>query len=241
MLELLAGLALGLGGSLHCAGMCGPIAIALPAGSAPNGSQPGWLRHAGPKMVYQLGRVVTYTSLGAIVGLGGNAISLTGYSRSLSIASGIAMIIALAAQLLWNRELISGKIIGKAIAPIKRGLSTLLSSHGTMTHFGIGLLNGLLPCGLVTAALLGSLGSGKALTGAIFMFGFGFGTVPLMSAIAIGGSRISCQIKQRLRYAAPAIGLVLATLFLLRGMALGIPHISPAEAKPDCPTTECCR
>ncbi len=248
MIELLAGLVLGLGGSLHCAGMCGPIAIALPSSRSASGSWIGWSQ-AGQKMAYQFGRVVTYTTLGAIVGLGGSWIALTGYSRTLSIVSGIAMIAALAIQLLWKRELITGRHIRRAIEPIKRGLTVLLSSHGTLTHFGIGLLNGLLPCGLVTAALLGSLGTGSVDVGALFMLGFGLGTVPLMSAIAIGGSRLSCQVRQKLRYAAPTISIVIATLFILRGMALGIPHISPAriaegatmKASTCSPTTDCCK
>jgi sulfite exporter TauE/SafE len=248
MIELLAGLVLGLGGSLHCAGMCGPIAIALPSSQSPKGGWIGW-RQAGQKMAYQFGRVTTYTLLGAVVGLGGSWIALTGYSRTLSIVSGVAMITALAVQLLWKRELIAGRHIRRAIEPVKRGLSVLLSSHGTLTHFGIGLLNGLLPCGLVTAPLLGSLGTGSVTIGALFMLGFGFGTVPLMSAIAIGGSRLSCQVRQRLRYAAPTISIVIATLFILRGMALGIPHISPSRIAADaanCPattsrTSDCCK
>ncbi len=248
MIELLAGLVLGLGGSLHCVGMCGPIAIALPSTAPAKTGRIGWPQ-AGQKMAYQFGRVTTYTLLGAIVGLGGSWIALTGYSRTLSIVSGIAMIAALAIQLLWKRELITGRRIGRVIKPIKHGLSVLLKHHGTLTHYGIGLLNGLLPCGLVTAALLGSLGTGSVTAGAIFMLGFGLGTVPLMSAIAIGGSRLSCRMRQRLRYAAPAISMVIATLFILRGMALGIPHISPskisagATACPVCASQsiDCCK
>ncbi len=200
-------------------------------------------------MAYQFGRVVTYTSLGAIVGLGGSWIALTGYSRTLSIVSGIAMIAALAVQLLWKRELITGRHIRRIIEPVKRGLSILLSSHGTLTHFGIGLLNGLLPCGLVAAALLGSLGTGSAAIGSLFMLGFGLGTVPLMSIVAIGSSHLSCKVRQRLRFAAPTISIVIATLFILRGLALGIPHISPAgiaegatmNATITSPTINCCK
>ncbi|MDP4198652.1 MAG: sulfite exporter TauE/SafE family protein [Bacteroidota bacterium] len=236
MIGILAGLALGLGGSLHCAGMCGPIAVALPSGT-----RPGWPRHVTEKFIYQLGRVTTYMSLGAIVGLSGSAVVLAGYSRVLSIVSGLAMIVALAAQFLWRREVRVNMRLDRAVIPIKRGLSRLFTHHGTLTHFGIGLLNGLLPCGMVTAALLGSLGMGSMIQGAVFMLGFGLGTVPLMSAIAIGGSRMSCEVRQRLRYAAPAIGLVIATLFLLRGMELGIPYVSPIAVKTNTLSIEHCR
>jgi sulfite exporter TauE/SafE len=226
VIELAAGLVLGLAGSLHCAGMCGPIAFALP-----RTGRRAWAE-AAHRMTYQFGRVTTYTALGAIVGIGGNAISLSGYGRTLSIAAGAVMLLALALQLLWGREIISGKPVEKIIAPLKRSISQLLTQHGAAAHFGIGLLNGLLPCGLVTAALLGALGTGAISSSALFMFGFGGGTLPVMSAISIGGARLSCRVRQRLRYAAPAIGVVVATLFLLRGMALGIPHISPAAFTP---------
>ena len=222
MLEPLAGIALGLAGSIHCAGMCGPIAISLPrSGAAPR-------REVVHRMTYQVGRVITYTSLGAIIGIGGSALALAGYSRSLSLTAGFLMIGALAVQLVWRKELISGAPVERIIAPVKATLRSLLSKHGAMTHLGIGLLNGLLPCGLVTAALIGSLGTGSMSGGALFMLGFGLGTLPVMSAIAIGGSRISCGIRERFRFAAPAIGLMVASLMLLRGMGLGIPMISPA-------------
>jgi sulfite exporter TauE/SafE len=191
-------------------------------------------------MIYQFGRVVTYTCLGAMVGVGGSAIVLAGYSRQLSIASGLAMIVTLVIQLVWRRDLISGVIVERWIAPVKRGLSQLLLSHGTVTHFAIGLLNGLLPCGLVTAALLGSVGSGSVVSGTVFMLGFGLGTVPLMSAVAIGGARLSCRLRTRLRYAAPAISLVIATLFLLRGLTFAIPHVSPKPAAGGV-EVNCCR
>ncbi|SRR5579883_637345 len=233
MVEPLAGLAIGLAGSIHCAGMCGPIAISLPR----TGHQA--LREAAHRMTYQFGRVITYTTLGAIVGVGGNAIALSGYSRTLSIASGSAMLAALILQLVWRRELISGKQVEKVIAPLKQTLRSLLTKHGALTHLGIGLLNGLLPCGLVTAALLGSLGAGSIGGAALFMLGFGMGTLPVMSAIAIGGAKLSCRVREKLRYAAPAISLVVAMLLLVRGMALGIPHVSPA--KPTVTHPSCCQ
>jgi len=242
MLELLGGFALGLAGSLHCAGMCGPIAIALP------NNRSSWPRHITEKMTYQFGRVITYTTLGAIVGLGGSAISLFGYGQLLSILSGAMMIAVLLLQLLWRRELIAGRQIERIVAPLKHRLSKLLAKHGTLAHLGIGLLNGLLPCGLVTAALVGAVGFGSLSSSAVFMFGFGLGTMPVMSAIAIGSGRLSCITKQRLRFASPAIGFIVAVLFLLRGMALGIPHVSPvvkppANANASCmaPTVECCK
>lgn len=216
MIAIITGFLLGLGGSLHCIGMCGPIAIALPGPKL----KTRWQKIASDKMAYQFGRVATYTMLGTIVGIGGCYIALAGYSKILSITSGLLMILALSAQLLWQRELISGRLVEKTIAPLKRALGILLKKHDTLTHFSIGLLNGLLPCGLVTAALIGSLGMGSIGSGAIFMFGFGLGTLPLMSMVALGGSQISCTLKRRLRFAAPAIGIAIAVLFLLRGMSV---------------------
>ncbi len=240
MIAILTGFLLGLGGSLHCVGMCGPIAIALPNSGLPDsGKRSPWRNIAQDKMAYQFGRVITYTLLGALIGVAGSYISLAGYSKVLSIVCAVVMIAFVSAQVLWKRELISGRAIERTIGVIKRALASLLGKHGTLTHFGIGLLNGLLPCGLVTAALIGALGMAGVLSGSMFMFAFGLGTVPLMSMVALGGSQVSCRIKNRLRYAGPLIGLTVALLLLIRGMAMEQRTSLPSGHAVEC-VSDCC-
>jgi sulfite exporter TauE/SafE len=215
--------------------MCGPIAISLPRSARPP------LRESAERMMYHAGRVITYSTLGAVIGLGGNAISLAGYGRTLSIAAGVMMAVSAVTQLVWHRAVLPGTLVHRALAPVRAALQKLLTRHGALAHLGIGLLNGLLPCGLVTAALLGSLGTGSILKGALFMSCFGLGTVPLMAAVSLGGARLTCSMRHRLRYAAPVMALVVAMLFLFRGAALGIPYISPAAPTAAHPHACCAR
>jgi sulfite exporter TauE/SafE len=88
-------------------------------------------------------------------------------------------------------------------------------------------LNGLLPCGLVYVAIAGAISSGDAISGMLFMILFGLGTFPAMFAATIFGRFINLNIRKKINQAIPALAVVLAVLFILRGLSLGIPYISP--------------
>jgi uncharacterized protein len=231
MVGVLAGLALGLAGSLHCAGMCGPIALALPGKRAISWSV------AGEKLAYQFGRVSTYTTLGALAGVGGQVAVDAGFSQTLSIASGVLMILTAIIQLALHKNIIPIAVTDRLLGPLHRHFSLLIGKGGgAAAHYGIGLVNGLLPCGLVVSALMGAIGTGSVTEGAAFMALFGLGTVPLMSAVAILGASLSCAMRHKLRYATPAIAVIIGVVFVLRGMSLGIPYVSPVieHGKPAC-------
>lgn len=222
MIALLAGLTLGLAGSLHCVGMCGPIALALPSER-----KISW-HMAGEKLVYQLGRVSSYTVLGVLAGLSGGAMVDAGFSQALSVIAGALMILTAIVQLVLHKELVPAGVTNSLLGPLHRYFRSLLKgSGGVAAHYGIGLVNGLLPCGLVVSALMGAIGTGSVVDGAAFMALFGIGTMPLMSAVAILGARLSCQMRHRLRLATPAIAVVIGAVFILRGLSLGIPLVSP--------------
>ncbi|HOW32340.1 MAG TPA: sulfite exporter TauE/SafE family protein, partial [Bacteroidales bacterium] len=97
--------------------------------------------------------------------------------------------------------------------------------------FLIGLLNGLLPCGLVYIAIAGSIGSGSALMGAIYMALFGLGTMPMLLAINLSGGFISTSLRKKINKLIPILVIIVGILFILRGLSLGIPYISPSEEK----------
>ena len=97
--------------------------------------------------------------------------------------------------------------------------------------FLIGLLNGLLPCGLVYIALAGSIGTGNATLGALYMLLFGFGTMPMLLAINLSGGFVSASLRQRINKLIPTLVVIVGILFILRGLSLGIPYISPSESK----------
>jgi hypothetical protein len=217
----LSGLLLGLLGSMHCVGMCGPIALAIPHRSRKT------IGIATESLAYNLGRVTTYALLGLVLGFLGFGLQFIGLQSNLSII--IGSIVLLAVLLPRN---IKNKIgnnglkfaISKKIQPLIR---SLMKPKSIATLYLLGLLNGLLPCGMVYFALAGSIATSDAVSGAIFMAAFGFGTLPAMSALFIFKSKLSQSIRQRLYKAVPYGLAVMATLMILRGMSLGIPYVSP--------------
>ena len=105
------------------------------------------------------------------------------------------------------------------------GLSREAALRSTLLLFG--LLNGLLPCGLVYAALAGAAATGGPLGGALFMAAFGLGTIPAMLAVSLAGRLITAPWRARFQRAVPVAMAVLAVLFIVRGLSLGIPYLSP--------------
>jgi len=91
----------------------------------------------------------------------------------------------------------------------------------------IGFLNGFLPCGLVYMAIFGAIATGNALQGSLYMALFGLGTIPLMTSAIYLGNFLNVQVRQRIRKAIPVFVAVIAGLFILRGLGLGIPYVSP--------------
>lgn len=232
-LHLLSGFLIGLAGSMHCAGMCGPIALALPSGENSTRSQ-----YLFGRLAYQFGRIMMYALLGAVVGLGTGAVALAGYERIISVTAGSLMIIAAMMQLLWHRSIVSSGPILRLTAPVRSTLGTLLKRRSVSAMFGLGAVNGLLPCGLVLAAIFGSAATTSPLDGAIFMSSFGLGTLPVMSVLSMGGGWLTSKLKGKYRLAMPLLALMLGGVIVLRGMGLGIPLISPTppveEHKAEC-------
>ncbi len=219
-MELWIAFTIGLLGSMHCVGMCGPIAFALPLNRDKVSSI-----YAGT-LIYNLGRLSTYFSLGLVLGWLGFGFSLAGFQQSLSILIGLSMLFVILFSLLKRQSLVPkfwlsniGKLNGVLAAQFKtKSYKNLLS---------IGLLNGLLPCGLVYFGLAGATAMAEPLGGALFMLFFGLGTMPLMLAVSLFGAQIKSSLKQKVRKFSPVILFLFASLFILRGLNLGIPYISP--------------
>ncbi len=216
-MELWTAFALGLVGSLHCAGMCGPLALALPqAGNRPASYFAG-------RAAYNLGRVVTYCVLGLIFGLLGKTLLLAGVQRWLSIALGVALLIGLFA----SRKLALWRPVSLLVEQLKSRMAALLRRRSFDALLLLGLLNGLLPCGLVYVACAGATATGDLFTGALYMLTFGAGTVPMMLVISLSGKLVPFSLRLKLLKAVPVAVFLLATLLILRGMELGIPYVSP--------------
>lgn len=219
--EILAAFLVGLVGSLHCIGMCGPIAIALPVPDSNN------LSFFTGRILYNLGRVVTYSFLGAILGFIGRGVSLAGAQQVVSIMLGIIILIAVLFPQKYKNYFAQNYFVQKLAIPLKSNIGVLFGKGTFSAMFLIGILNGFLPCGLVYVALAGAIASGDAISGAAVMILFGLGTVPAMFAASVFGKFINIGIRTKIRKAVPVLAVVLAVIFILRGMNLGIPYLSP--------------
>jgi uncharacterized protein len=220
-MELLAALTLGLIGSFHCIGMCGPIAIALPL------TNQNWLSKILGASIYNIGRALTYGFMGIIFGLLGKGFKLAGLQQWVSIAMGIIMIVSvLFPFILRSRSKLDG-LINKFVARLKKAFGNLFKNRSYHSLFLIGLLNGFLPCGLVYMAIAGAVATGEVLNGAMYMIIFGLGTLPIMLSVSLIGNLISTPFRDRIRKFIPIFIVLIGLLFILRGMNLGIKYISP--------------
>ncbi len=212
---------LGLFGSMHCLGMCGPIALALPLDRSSK------FQTVLGALTYNMGRVLTYAMLGLIFGQIGRAFSLIGLQRWVSIGAGILLLLYVLMTYFKNRISNPFPRWTMGVGRLKGSLQKQFKKRSFTSLFSIGLLNGLLPCGFVYFALVGAIGMGTAIEGAGFMALFGLGTAPLMLGINLLGSQISASARMRFNQAIPVVLTVFALLFILRGLSLGIPFLSP--------------
>ncbi len=237
---LWAAISLGLLGSLHCVGMCGPIALSLPVQGKSQSSRFVSI------LIYNAGRIITYSALGALFGLVGQGFAIFGLQQILSIVLGVIILLSvLLPGDLFAQFSFTSKFY-QLFSKIKVSLGNMFQNRSTKALFYIGLLNGLLPCGLIYMAITGALASGSVINGALFMALFGLGTVPAMFSVAWFSNLISVKFRLGITKAMPYVVSVMAVLLILRGMNLGIPYISP-KMDEQChtevttaPKVECC-
>ena len=219
--ELIIGaVSLGLISSFHCVGMCGPIAFALP------------VQHLSPllrmasTLSYHLGRIFTYSVLGAIFGLLGRQVYLAGFQRWFSIILGI-LVLFLLIQYIRQKSRIQPGWISRLQSRLLNTMSKLLNDQRPGSFFLLGMANGLLPCGMVYLAIAGALSTNQLADGILFMAAFGFGTLPALLALNWFGHLASISLRNRMKQLTPYVIAVMGVLLILRGLNLGIPYISP--------------
>ena len=208
---------LGLVGSVHCVGMCGPLALAVPFASCQES------RQNLARVLYNVGRIVTYALIGAIVGALGQAFVLPGLQRWISVGGGL-LIIALFAS---SRPSVLRTPLTQGVDRLKRLFASLLAKRSLRSVFALGLLNGLLPCGLVYVAAAAAAASAHPVDGFCQMAAFGFGTTPAMLLATFSGKVLPMQLRFRIQRLTPLLGILFGSLLILRGMDLGIPYLSP--------------
>lgn len=220
-MELIAGFTVGLLGSAHCIGMCGPIALVLPA------AQRSGARYVLGRVIYTIGRVLTYAVLGLVMGFLGRRIALAGFQQTLAVVLGIAVLLGALVPVVGARLPAQWSPLRRLYQWLSARLASLLRAR-SLTSLGlIGLLNGLLPCGLVYLALAGAAATADELRAVLFMVGFGGGTIPAMLAVSLAGSVVPERWRRRMTRLVPVAMAVVGVLLILRGLDLGIPLVSP--------------
>jgi sulfite exporter TauE/SafE len=222
---LLSAVILGLLGSFHCIGMCGPIAFVLPV------DRTNKVKQGYQTILYHLGRLLAYSIIGVLFGLVGKGLYLAGFQQRLSILLGILMIVIVLIPLrIFNKYNFSKPLYG-FIGKVKSKLGLYLKRTSNKAIFTIGFFNGFLPCGLVYMALVGATATSEFYLGGLYMFLFGIGTIPMMTVAVYSKNMFSVNFRTRIQKAIPVFVVVIGLLFILRGMGLGIPYVSPKDVK----------
>ena len=229
---LYTALIFGLLGSFHCIGMCGPIALLLPVDRSNE-----W-KKLSQIFLYHFGRILAYASIGLLFGAVGKGLYLFGMQQQLSIVIGLLMIfVVLIPHKTFNKYNFS-KPLYILISKIKSSLGSALKKKSPDTFFTIGFLNGFLPCGLVYMAVFGAIASGTAAEGSLYMAFFGLGTIPLMTVAVYFGNFVTVKVRQYIRKSIPVFIVIMGCLFVVRGLGLGIPYLSPKTIKTDLVETQ---
>lgn len=232
-MEVWAAISLGLISSLHCAGMCGPIAFALPL------DRSSWLSKTTGALIYNLGRILTYATLGGLFGLLGKAFFTAGLQRGISIGVGIFFLLSVIIPIITKQGFFLEKWGYQFIGRFKGVFASQFKKRNGFSLLVIGVINGLLPCGMVYLGLAAAVSTGNWADGFLFMVFFGLGTLPLMYAASVVGDLLSLNVRSKMRKAVPYLIGVMGVLFILRGMNLGIPYVSPVIDRVDSEITSC--
>jgi sulfite exporter TauE/SafE len=142
---------------------------------------------------------------------------------------GTIMIISVLFPALFRNQYSLDKSWFSLVGKLKKTIGGMFSIRTFSSLFFIGMLNGLLPCGLVYMAIAGAIGTGSTAEGAIYMILFGLGTIPMMLSISIAGNMISQTVRRKINQLIPVLVVVVGLLFVLRGLSLGIPYLSPEK------------
>lgn len=216
----ISAMALGLFSSFHCVGMCGAIAFSLPVQHLPQSKKIAGI------LLYNIGRVTTYSTIGLLFGLIGSRLYIAGLQQWFSIIAGIVIILAVM-QYIFKTPLMHLPGFNKVQLVIQNIIGRFLRAKNLSELFVLGMANGLLPCGLVYFAVIGAVATGSTLNAVLFMALFGLGTLPAMFLFAYFGVSINISVRNRMKKAVPYFLTIMGVLLILRGLSLDIPYVSP--------------
>lgn len=219
---------LGLVSSLHCVGMCGPLALMVPGGVRKGEGRKEKVEALVNSLLYNVGRVTTYAVFGLAFGLLGRSLAWFGWQQKISLALGLVILLSVVMPSAFSKARVLSGPIERVMAVVRLKMSNLLFNGRPGSLYAFGMLNGLLPCGMVYMALAGAIATGTTLGGAGFMALFGLGTLPAMWALTFFGSFAKQEFRSRAKKLFPALMAIMAVLLILRGLDLDIPYLSPA-------------
>lgn len=205
--------------------MCGPIAFILPVDRKNKGKM------IVQTFLYHFGRLLSYSIIGLLFGLLGKGLYLAGFQQRLSILIGVLMILTVVIPSKILNKFNFTKPLYHIIGTVKTKLGLYLKKKSNKALFSIGFFNGFLPCGLVYMAILGAISTSNVLSGSLYMFLFGLGTIPMMTGAILLGNFLKISARNKIQKAIPIFVIIIGLLFILRGMGLGIPYVSPSDAK----------
>ena len=230
---IIAGLSLGAVSSLHCVGMCGPLALALPIHHLSKTSQLLSL------LFYQFGRVITYSLFGLLFGLAGRGIYVAGFQRWFSMLMGIAVLLLVVFY--WiKKSPLQPLVFRSGFSRVQSLMMKAFRARKTAGSFVLfGMANGFLPCAMVYVAVAGALTIVQVSYSVLFMAMFGAGTLPAMMIIGYFGRMASLPVRNMFRQSIPFFITIMGIVLILRGMNLDIPFISPIMPDKMTPAVNC--
>lgn len=215
--EYLAAFGIGLAGAGHCLGMCGGIAAALSLGGE---------RRPLVTVSYHLGRILSYASLGALIGVLAGSIDLAVWTIGLRYLAGLLMIaMGLYIADWWRGLTIIERAGGRLWRPVQRWSSNLLPIRRWPQALGLGLCWGLMPCGLIYSALAWAATAQDAAQSGLLMLLFGLGTLPAMLATSLGAVRLQVMLRKRGLKLFIALGLITAGIWSLYTTVSHMDHL----------------
>lgn len=218
---------LGFLGSLHCLSMCGPLSLLLPADKT---------RYLLGRLIYNSGRITTYALLGLLTGLLGEQAGFIIPQKIIFLVLGSSLLVYLLLPLKWKNRISVLPPVLRLASFTRRSIAKLSKQYGFTVQFGFGLVNGLIPCGLVYAALSGAFLTAGTTDAVFFMLFFGLGTLPMMMSFGVIGKLLPAflRVKPKLLYTVSYAGIALFLLY--KGLHTPLAHYANSHEITVCRT-----
>ncbi len=211
-------ISLGFLGSLHCIGMCGPLAAGMLGRKNENGIQALW-----SALGYNVGRTIGYIIIGLLFGLIGSMVAFAGIQKAISIGLGVIMVLFFLFSINPDHLISNHRWLRTFYAKVSTALARLTQKTTHVPAISLGFINGFLPCGLVYLAVAGALSLSNIWGSMGFMMFFGLGTFPAMMAMSMSHKMVSIKNRISMRKIYPIVTLVMGVYLIYRGLMSEMP------------------